>query len=97
VWTRPAVDQSVAAEAADRLRGFRGELLTCVGRRADELFELTDALLCAVDGRLTAAGHWRAGDPPIMVMLDAGYDVTRLAFVLADLPVHLWGGSAPTA
>src|SRR3954463_14491261 len=26
-----------------------------------------------------------------MVMLDAGYDVTRLAFVLADLPVHLVG------
>jgi DDE superfamily endonuclease len=220
------VDQSVAAEAADRLRRFRGELYGCLGRRADELFELTDAVLCAegsvrslvglclvpehrrghgalydalnhgsVDAdrlrrrlaelpvprmfggrivlaldvspwlrpdaptcpdrlfchvygrgrardadqripgwpyqlvaalesgptswtaildavrlgpaddatavtaaqlravvhRLQAAGHWRVGDPAIMVMLDSGYDVTRLAFVLADLPVHLVG------
>src|SRR3954451_19155501 len=41
------VDQSVAAAAADRLRAFRSELFGCLGRRADELFELTDALLCA--------------------------------------------------
>lgn len=219
------VEKSLAAEAFDRLRAFRGELYGCFGRRADELFELTDAVLCAegpvrslvglclapehrrghgalydavnhgqvdadrlreqlaalpvprmfggrivlavdatawlrpdgeccpqrlfcpvygrgrrgakqripgwpyqlvvalesgptswtaaldlirlgpaddatavtadqlraVVGRLTAAGHWRPGDRPIMVMLDAGYDVTRLAFVLADLPVHLVG------
>ncbi|WP_232807398.1 NF041680 family putative transposase [Geodermatophilus chilensis] len=221
-----AVDQSVAAEAAERLRGFRGELYGCLGPRADELFELTDALLCAdgpvrtlvglcltpehrrghgalydalnhgqvdddrlrralvrlpvprmfggrivlavdatpwlrpdaptcpdrlfchvygrgrlreadqqipgwpyqlvvalesgptswtaaldvvrlgpaddvtavtaaqlraVLGRLRTAGHWQVGDPPIMVVLDSGYDVCRLAFVLADLPVHLVG------
>jgi hypothetical protein len=220
------VEKSPAAEAADRLRGFRGELYRCLGRRADELFELTDALLCAegsvrslvglclapehrrghgalydalnhgsvdvdrlrtrlaqlpvprmfggrivlaVDatpwlrpdaatcpqrlfchvygrgrgrdadqripgwpyqlvvalesgptswtavldavrlgpaddptavtaaqlragvGRLQSAGHWQTGDPPIMVVLDSGYDVHRLAFVLADLPVHLIG------
>src|SRR3954453_10245214 len=41
------VEKSPAAEAADRLRGFRGELYRCLGRRADELFELTDAVLCA--------------------------------------------------
>src|SRR4051794_41926095 len=40
------VDQSVAAAAADRLRAFRSELFGCLGRRADELFGLTDALLC---------------------------------------------------
>src|SRR3954449_7747313 len=218
------VGQSGAAEAAERLRGFRGELYRCLERRADELFELTDALLCAdgpvsslvglcltpehrrghgalydalnsgsvdadrlrrvlaglplprmfggrivlaVDAspwlrpdaetcpdrlfchvygrgresdqlvpgwpyqlvaalesgptswtaildvrrlgpaddatavtaaqlrtvveRLGAAGHWRAGDPPIMVVLDSGYDVCRLAYVLADLPVQLIG------
>jgi hypothetical protein len=220
------VDQSVAAEAADRLREFRGEWYRCLGRRADELFELTDALLCAegpvrtlvglclapehrrghgalynalncgevdacrlrralaglppprmfggrivlavdatpwlrpdaptcperlfchvygrgrhrdadqripgwpyqlvvalesgatswtavldavrlrpadeatavtaaqlraVVGRLRAAGHWQPGDRPILVVLDSGYDIHRLAFVLADLPVHLIG------
>jgi hypothetical protein len=58
---------------------------------ADDATAVTADQLRAVVHRLTAAGHWRPGDPPIMVMLDAGYDVTRLAFVLADLPVHLVG------
>ena len=39
--------QSVAAEELDRLRAFRGRLYRCLGRRRHELFELTDALLCA--------------------------------------------------
>ncbi|WP_233517954.1 NF041680 family putative transposase [Geodermatophilus marinus] len=58
---------------------------------ADDATAVTAAQLRAVVDRLTAAGHWRPGDPPIMVVLDAGYDVHRLAFVLADLPVHLIG------
>ena len=41
--------------------------------------------------RLIAAGHWRPGDPEIEIVLDTGYDLTRLAFVLADLPVILTG------
>jgi hypothetical protein len=41
--------------------------------------------------RLIAAGQWTAGDREILVVADAGYDVTRLAFVLADLPVVLLG------
>lgn len=36
-------------------------------------------------------GQWRIGDPPVLVVVDAGYDVTRLAFLLADLPVELLG------
>jgi DDE superfamily endonuclease len=39
--------------------------------------------------RLIEAGHWSPGDPDILVVLDAGYDVTRLAWLLADLPVEL--------
>jgi hypothetical protein len=41
--------------------------------------------------RLIEAGHWREGDPPILVIFDAGYDVTRLACLLADLPAELLG------
>ena len=41
--------------------------------------------------RLIAAGHWQPGDPDILIVVDAGYDVTRLAFLLADLPVELLG------
>src|SRR5215470_423441 len=44
----------------------------------------------AVD-RLIAAGHWRGGDPDILVVFDAGYDVIRLAYLLKDLPVELLG------
>ena len=39
--------QSVAAEELVRLGEFRGRVYRCLGRRADELFELTDPLLCA--------------------------------------------------
>ncbi len=58
---------------------------------AEDATAVTADQLPAVVGRLRAAGHWRVGDPPIMVVLDSGYDVARLAFVLADLPVQLVG------
>jgi hypothetical protein len=58
---------------------------------AEDATAVTAEQLRAVVGRLQTAGHWRAGDPPIMVVLDSGYDVHRLAFILADLPVHLIG------
>jgi len=41
--------------------------------------------------RLCAAGQWEEGDLPVLVVFDAGYDVTRPAFLLADLPVELLG------
>jgi hypothetical protein len=58
---------------------------------ADDATAVTTAQLREVVGRLIAAGHWRPGDPNILIVCDAGYHVTRLAFVLADLPVHLLG------
>ena len=44
-----------------------------------------------VVSQLMEAGHWHEGDPDILVVFDAGYDVTRLAFLLADLPAQLLG------
>jgi hypothetical protein len=41
--------------------------------------------------RLITAGQWRAGDPDILVVFDAGYDATRVAYLLADLPVEILG------
>jgi hypothetical protein len=58
---------------------------------ADDATAVTAAQLRAVVNRLVTAGHWHAGDPAILVVVDAGYDVTRLAHVLADLPVELVG------
>ncbi len=57
----------------------------------DDATAVTARQLRAVVGRLTQAGHWHDGDPDILIVMDAGYDVTRLAFVLADLPVELLG------
>jgi hypothetical protein len=58
---------------------------------ADDATAVTADQLRAVVGRLIAAGHWHDGDRDILIVMDAGYDVTRLAFVLADLPVELLG------
>jgi hypothetical protein len=58
---------------------------------ADDATAVTAGQLRAVVGRLIAARHWRPGDPEILIVCDAGYDVARLAFVLADLPVELLG------
>jgi hypothetical protein len=53
----------------------------------DDATGVTAAQLREAAGRLERAGAWRPGDPDIIVVLDAGYDVIRLAFLLADLPV----------
>ena len=53
--------------------------------------EVTATQIQQVWQRLRAAGQWREGDPPVLVVLDAGYDVIRLAFLLHDLPVRLLG------
>src|SRR5439155_905087 len=57
----------------------------------DDETEVTAAQLREVVARLIEAGHWREGDLPVLVVFDAGYDVTRLAWLLADLPVELLG------
>jgi hypothetical protein len=58
---------------------------------ADDATAVTADQLRAVVDRLISAGHWQPGDPDILIVMDAGYDVTRLAFVLADLSVELLG------
>jgi hypothetical protein len=57
----------------------------------DDETEATAVQIRDVVARLIAAGHWRPGGPDILIVADAGYDVTRLAFLLADLPVELLG------
>ncbi|MFF8913317.1 transposase [Streptomyces sp. NPDC015032] len=57
----------------------------------DDATAVTAAQLRSVTERLVAAGQWQPGDPDITIVMDAGYDVTRLAWVLRDLPVELVG------
>ncbi|MET9671053.1 transposase [Streptomyces sp. NPDC006475] len=58
---------------------------------ADDATAITAAQLRGVVERLIAAGQWQTGDPHIVIVSDAGYDATRLAWVLRDLPVELVG------
>lgn len=58
---------------------------------ADDATAVTAGQLRAVVVRVIEAGHWHPGDPDVLVVMDSGYDVTRLAFVLADLPVEVLG------
>jgi hypothetical protein len=53
----------------------------------DDDCAVTAAQLREVVARLIAAGHWADGDPDIIIVLDAAYSGTRLAWLLAGLPV----------
>jgi DDE superfamily endonuclease len=58
---------------------------------ADDVTAVTAAQVREVVLRLIEAGHWREGGPPILAIFDSGYDLTRLAWLLADLPVEVMG------
>lgn len=60
-------------------------------RPGDDATAVTANQLRSVIDRLTRAGHFRHGDPDVLVVMDAGYDVIRLAWLLSDLPVTLIG------
>ena len=57
----------------------------------DDVTKVTAAQVRAVVARLGQAGQWVEGDPPILVVFDAGYDIVRLAWLLADVPVIVVG------
>ena len=58
---------------------------------ADDATEVTAAQVREVVARIIEAGHWHDGDPDILVIFDAGYDLTRLAWLLRDLPAEIMG------
>lgn len=58
-------------------------------RPGSDLTEVTAVQIRDLLAELRQTGQWTEGDPPVLVVLDAGYDVVRLAFLLADLPVQL--------
>ena len=57
----------------------------------DDATEVTAAQLRDVVTRIIAAGQWREGDPDVLAVLDSGYDLTRLSWLLADLPLEIAG------
>ncbi|WP_406411058.1 transposase [Streptomyces sp. NBC_01614] len=58
-------------------------------RPRDDEITVTAVQVREVFQRLYVAGQWQGGDPPVLIVVDAGCDVSRLAFLLADLPVEL--------
>jgi len=58
---------------------------------ADDATEVTAAQVRDVVARVIAAGHWKPGNPDILAVFDSGYDLTRLAWLLDDLPVEVAG------
>ena len=61
---------------------------------ADDATEVTAGQVREVVTRIIAARHWHDGDPRILVIFDSGYDLTRLAWLLRDLPVEILGRPA---
>jgi len=57
----------------------------------DDNIAVTASQVREVITRLIGAGHWRDGDPAILVIFDAGYDAPRLSFLPGDLPVQVLG------
>ena len=49
---------------------------------ADDGTAVTAGQVRDVSERVIAAGHWREGDPDILVVFDSGYDLTRLTHLL---------------
>ena len=88
-WIAPGWPYSFVA-ALSPGRSSRALLLDAVrlGPDDDER-AVTAAQLREVVTRLKAAGHWRDGDPPVLVMMDAGYSPVQLAWLLRDLPVTI--------
>ena len=57
----------------------------------DDATQVSAGQVREVVGRLCEAGQWAEGDPPILVVFDAGYDIVRLAWLLRDVPVVVVG------
>lgn len=57
----------------------------------DDAATVTAQQLRELIQRLVAAGQWQSGDPDMLVVADAGYDLPRLAHLLRDLPVQVLG------
>lgn len=60
-------------------------------RPVDDATAVTAEQIRGVLDRLRQAGQWAEGDPPVLVVFDAGYDLTRLAWLLRDVPVVVAG------
>ncbi len=97
-WSGSEVEpQREDARARDRLAAFRGELYRCFTARADALFDLADAVLCADGPVRTLVGLSLAPEHPrghgaLYDAVNCGrVEIARLRRALAGLPLPRWG------
>jgi hypothetical protein len=57
----------------------------------DDLTELTATQIRDLLERLIAAGQLGQDDPPVLIVMDSGYDLVRLSWLLTDVPVQVLG------
>jgi DDE superfamily endonuclease len=95
-WQVGGVEPPGDAQARDRLAAFRRELYRCFTARADALFELAEAVLCAGGPVRTLVGlslapEHRRGHGALYDGLNAGrIKASRLRWSLAALPLPAW-------
>lgn len=88
-----SVHHPETATALGQLSAFRAEFYACLTRRADAVFDLTDAVLCA-DGPVRSlvetslAGEHRRGHGSLYAALNHGrIEIARLRRALTSLPL----------
>jgi hypothetical protein len=89
--TVPGWPYQVAAALGGGRSSWTGPLDVVRMGPDDDPTEVTAAQIRDLLARLREAGQWQEDDPPVLFVLDAGYDIVRLSWLLADEPVRLLG------
>jgi DDE superfamily endonuclease len=89
--TIPGWNYSIVAALESGRSSWTAPLDAVRLRPDDDATEVTAAQIRDLIGRLRSTGHLRDGDPSVLVVVDSGYDVIRLAHLLAGMHVDLVG------
>ncbi|MFZ1179858.1 MAG: NF041680 family putative transposase [Mycobacterium sp.] len=89
--TIPGWPYQIAAALGGGRSSWTGPLDAVRLRPQDDPTEVTATQIRDLLARLEQAGQWREGDPPVLFVLDSGYDIVRLTWLLRDEPVRLLG------
>ncbi|MFI5635570.1 NF041680 family putative transposase [Streptomyces sp. NPDC051664] len=89
--TIPGWPYQVAAALGGGRSSWTGPLDAVRLGPEDDPTEVTAAQIRDLVARLERAGQWRSGDLPVLFVLDSGYDLVRLTWLLREEPVRLLG------
>ncbi|MFJ7497999.1 transposase [Streptomyces sp. NPDC097727] len=89
--TIPGWPYQVAAALGGGRSSWTGPLDAIRLNPEDDLNTVTVTQIRGLLARLEQAGQRRDGDPPVLFVLDSGYDIVRLTWLLRKEPVRLLG------